>query len=122
MSSLGVSLAQSPGTRDKAGKSGRERQGSSLRERDSGCWCRALPFAGPQFQEISRVPSAQGDVSLLPSQGKTGGWARPELLLCHENSLSSNFFHSFSFVHGFLRTESILLQLKHLFSRLEDLR
>lgn len=92
------------------------------RERDSGSWCRALPFAGPQFQEISKVPSAQGDVSLLPSQGKMGGWALPELLLCHENSLSSNFFHTFSFVHGFRRTESILLQLKHLFSRLEDLR
>ena len=86
MSPSGCQPGPEPQDQDKAGKSGRGRETV-----DPG----ALPLAGPQFQEISKVPSVQGDVSLLPSQGKAGGWALSELLLCRENSLSSSFCHVF---------------------------
>ena len=64
------------------------------RERDSGSWC-------PSPCRTSVSGNFQGPISSgrclpppFPRKGR-GGWALSELLLCHENSLSSSFCHLF---------------------------
>ena len=83
---LGVSLAQSPGTRTRL-----ESQAEGERQ-----WILVpFPLQDLSFRKFPRSHQfREMSPSSLPKE-RQGGWALSELLLCCENSLSSSFCHVF---------------------------